>query len=63
MFWPPVQSLTWTAQCRARSDQKVTTMSDFFLTAATPAEWLMLCKFLVIFAMLLIAYAWFTGEW
>jgi|688.fasta_scaffold76064_3 hypothetical protein len=38
-------------------------MSDFFLTAATPAEWFMLCKFLVIFAVLLIAYAWITGEW
>ena len=38
-------------------------MSDFVLTAATPAEWLMLCKFVGIFAVLLIAYAWITGEW
>ena len=27
MFWPPVQSLTWTARRRARSDKKEQAMS------------------------------------
>jgi len=38
-------------------------MLENILTAATPAEWLMLAQGLAIFAGVTFVYAWITGEW
>jgi hypothetical protein len=38
-------------------------MTDFLLSAATPAEWLMVAQGMFIFSGVVLVYAWITGEW